>query len=283
MSQQPGFYRRALGDVTVTALNDGTLDVPITTLTGIPQAEAAALLAARFLPPAPRITVNAFLLQGHGRTILVDTGGGGMAPTTGRMLSNLRAAGVQPDEVDLVLLTHLHSDHSGMLAQAGAAVFPRAELALSAIDAAFWLDEASVAAAPEARRASHAAARAAVAPYRDRTRLLSPGAAAPGITMVPLPGHTPGHSGYRVEGGAESLLIWGDIMHVPAVQAARPEATVIYDLDPAEAAATRRRVLDMAAAERMLVAGMHLDFPALAHVTRAGDAYALVPETWSPS
>ena len=281
MDQVAGYYRRRVGDVVVTALNDGHIDAPVGVLQGITPVEAQALLDARFVGPTPRLTVNGYLVQGGGRTVLIDAGAGGsMGPGCGRLVGNLAAAGVQPETVDLVLLTHFHGDHSGGLTVDGQAVFPRAELAFAREEAAFWFDDAAMAAAPEAWRMSFSAARAAAAPYR--TRELADGEAAPGITRIGLPGHTPGHSGYRIGAGPESLLIWGDVMHVPVVQSARPEVYVGYDWDPVQAVATRRAVLAQAAAERQLVAGMHLAFPGFSHVVAAGAGYELVPEPWLP-
>ena len=284
MTQQaPGFYRRRAGDWVVTAVNDGYLELPPAVLAGLGEDEVAAMMAAQFRTGI-RGSVNVFVLQGGGRTVLIDTGAGdGMGPTLGHLLANLDAAGVRPGDVDLVLMTHLHPDHSGGLAtKGGGAVFPKAELALAAEEAAFWLDDAVLSRAPEERKAVVLGTRAAVAPYRSRVRLLGGADAAPGITRVPLPGHTPGHSGYRVGDGADALLIWGDVMHVPAVQATRPEIGVVFDIDPAEAVATRQRVLDLVAAERLAVAGMHLDFPGFVHVARRDRGFELVPEMWSP-
>ena len=105
-----------------------------------------------------------------------------------------------------------------------------------------------------------------MAPYLDRLQTFTEGEVAPGITAVPLPGHTPGHTGYRIESGAESLLIWGDITHVPEVQIPRPDVTVIYDVDPGQAEASRRRILAETATAGQLVAGMHIHFPGYAHV-----------------
>ena len=119
-----------------------------------------------------------------------------------------------------------------------------------------------------------------MAPYGSRMRTFSGDAAIPGIRALPLPGHTPGHTGYIVDGGGRRLLIWGDVMHMHDVQERRPDVGMVFDTDPAAAAASRRKALDMAASERMMVAGMHLHFPAFVHVARAGNGYALVPEPW---
>ena len=278
----PGFHRKAFGGATVTALSDGYLTLPNEALLGIAPGEAKALRDAAFRGAQPRSSVNAFLVQSGGRTVLVDTGAGNKAyPTLGRLRDSMAAAGVSPGDVDAVLLTHMHIDHWGGLTDAaGAAAFPRAEVVLAAAEAGHWLDAATMAAAPDDAKPRFAGAQAAVAPYRDRMRTFEGTDPVLGLTPVPLPGHTPGHTGYLLDGGGARLLIWGDVMHVPDVQASRPEVGIGFDSDPAQAAASRRRALDMAADGGLMVTGMHLHFPGFAHVARAGDAYALVPELW---
>lgn len=282
MAQGSGFYRRRVGDVVVTAINDGVLNLPLGAMRGIEPDAASAMLQDAFRLPTPRPSVNTFLIQGNGTTILIDTGmGGAMGPALGHLQARLAAAGVMPGEVDAVLMTHLHSDHTGGLASpAGTAVFPKAELVIPQGEADFWLSEAIAAAAPEERKPSFAGAQAAVAPYRSRLRLFSGTDVAPGIQAHPLPGHTPGHTGYLVTSGDAALLIWGDALHVQDVQLRRPEVGMVFDTDPEEAMRSRLRVLDMAARDRLMVAGMHLHFPAFSYVRKLSEGYALVPDAW---
>ncbi|MDB5402312.1 MAG: beta-lactamase [Rhodopila sp.] len=279
--QAPGYYRHRMGDIVVTALNDGSLAKPAEILSGIDPAGAAAILRAEFRPETPVITVNAFLVQTPDLTVLIDAGcGTKMGPTVGRMAANLHAAGLDPAEIDLVLLTH--PDHvNGLLTADGSPAFGHARIMAHAADAAFFLSEAAAARAPEPAKPVFAMARAALAPYGERFSTCEGGEVAPGITAVPLPGHSPGHCGFRVVGAGQSLLIWGDIVHVPDLQCRRPEVGLVFDDDPTLAAATRRQALTAAAEARELVAGMHLLFPGFAHVTAEGGAFRSVPLMWS--
>jgi glyoxylase-like metal-dependent hydrolase (beta-lactamase superfamily II) len=284
--QVAGVYHRRVGDITVTALHDGHQDVAMTTVLGIPPEEAAGMLRDAFRPVPRRTAVNAFLVRTPGgRAALIDAGcGSGARPTVGFLAANLAAAGVAPEEVDTVLMTHLHPDHFGGLSDSeGRRLFPQAELLLHADELAYWHDDAAMMRIedPARRRMFFGEARARLAPYRDRTRTFTGGEVFPGVTAVPLPGHTPGHTGYMVAAGGQSLLVWGDIVHVQEIQVPRPEATMAVDVDPARAAETRRRIFDRVAADRQAIAGMHLHFPALAHMVRRGDGYLLLPDAWS--
>jgi len=283
-TQVAGIYHRQVGDLLVTALHDGHQDVSMATVLGIPPEDAAALLHAAFRPTPRRTTVNAFLVRGGGRTVLVDSGCGPAKPTVGRLATNLAALGVAPEQVDAVVMTHLHPDHWGGLKDAeDRAIFPRAELLLHEAEYAYWHDDAAMAREPdEAKRTLFfRGARAHLAPYRGRITQFRGGDLLPGLTAVPLPGHTPGHTGVLVASGGESLLIWADIVHVQEIQVPRPEATMMVDVDPPGAIATRRRLFDQVAADRQAIAGMHLHFPGLAHLAREGAGYRLVPDAWS--
>jgi len=243
------------------------------------------MLRDAFRPVPRRTAVNTFLVHSGGKLALVDTGcGSAMGATAGRLFANLFAGGVRPEEVDTVLLTHMHPDHSNGLADAeGRALFPRAELAMHEAEWAYWHDDPAMGRADEAsRERNFLAARGQAAPYRDRLRLFKGGEVFPGVTAMPLPGHTPGHTGYMVASGGDSLLIWGDIVHIPEIQVPRPEVTMAFDVDPAQAEATRRRVFDMVAADKQAFTGMHLHFPGHAHmIWRDGGSYALLQEAWS--
>ena len=282
--QPPGVHHLTIGDTVVTALNDGMFEGAFDWLTGLALAEAEAMHRASFRAVPPRLAVNMFLLHTPSQLVLVDAGcGGAMGPGMGALTANLAALGIAPGDVDTVLSTHLHPDHVGGLVDGeGRAVFPNAELVVHAAEPRFWGDDAVLSNASDQDRQFIGLARATLAAYGNRTRAITDGEVLPGITAVPEPGHTPGHTGWLIASGGDSLLIWGDIVHMPGVQFSRPEVGMGFDVDGAQAIATRRRIMDMAATDRLRVAGMHLDFPAFGHVVRAGPGYAFVPEVWTP-
>ena len=282
-AQIPGLYHRRIGDVVVTAVSDGTLTRTHEMMHGVSEAEGRERLAAQ-CRDAFVLSVNAFLIRDGRRTVLVETGSGTyLGPTAGKLLAHIAAAGVASDEIDAVLLTHMHPDHSAGLTDlaTGQAHFRNAELVVHENEPRHWFDDGAMARGTEReKRLMFQQAREQTAPYRSRMRTFTGGEVLPGITALPAPGHTPGHTCFLVESAGARLLIWGDTVHMPEVQVPRPEVAMVVDTDPACAVASRRRVFDMAASERMLVTGMHLHFPGFAHVIRERDQFRLVPEAW---
>ena len=270
---------KQVGEFTVTAISDGVLYSNHDVILGVDKAESARLTGIHYGQPVP-LDVNSFLIRHRGKLILSDAGTGqALQPVQknlGKLPENLRAVGVDPSAIDIVMLTHLHSDHSmGLVDEAGRKVFPNAELIIHEVEAAFWLDRALQPGDNERITRNSNAQRVVTAPYRDRIRRIKDGEVLPGITAMMRPGHTPGHTNWLIESGGERLLIWGDIVHLAAVQLARPEARLIYDVDTDLAAATRATVLDWAERERLIVAGAHLGFLGFGRVLRNGEQFAI--------
>ena len=283
--QIPAVYRRRIGDIVVTVVSDGTLTRTHEMMRNVSADEGKKHLDAAFRP-AFVLSVNAFLIHHRDRLTLVETGSGNyLGPEVGRLLANLATAGVSAAEIDTVLLTHMHPDHSAGLTDmaTGRPNYPNAELVCHENEPKHWLeDDAAMARGTEReKKLMFQQAREQIQPYKSRLRTFSrESEVVPGVRAMPLHGHTPGHCGYLIESGGESLLIWGDIVHMQEVQVPRPEVAMVVDTDPEAAAATRKRVFDMVSAERLLVTGMHLHFPGFSHVARDGATYRLVPEPW---
>ena len=278
-----GIHRTTVGDIAITALNDGMFDAGTGVLVGIDPKDAERLEVAGFRKLPPRITISCFLLEIGDKKIMIDTGSASaFGPAHGFSRPALASLGVKPADISAVLVTHAHIDHvSGLLDEAGGAYFPNAEVVINEAETAFWLNPDIAAAAPEAAKSSFALAVNCLAPYKDRIRNVKHGAAAlPGVMVQHLPGHTPGHSGWIIASGNESLLVWGDVVHLPGIQFPNPEAGMAFDTDADLARASRRKTFDMAATDRLRVAGMHLDFPCFGHVAKASEGYAFVPDVW---
>ena len=287
-TQAPGYYRAAVGDLEITALYDGYVDLAASVLLNANKAEVQRLLARKFIAGEKvQTAVNAYLINLGGKLILVDTGAAkAFGPTLGFIGEQIRAAGYTPEQIDIVLLTHLHADHvAGLLGTDGKPQFPNAEVRVDQAESDFWLSEANAAKAPKDFQSFFKIARDSAAPYQAAGKWKPfSGAAelAPGIKAVPAVGHTPGHTAYQIESKGERLLILGDAVHSHAVQFARPEVAIEFDSDKKQAVATRKKLFAWAAKEKLLVSGMHLPFPGLGHVRADGKAFAWVPVEYSP-
>jgi len=282
--QQPGFYRVKVGDLEVTALYDGTRAFDPHWLNGTKATMDGVVKGLHDDPQMLDVVDNGFLVNTGKQLILVDAGagtwwGGG---ALGRLAGSLRNAGYTPEEVDIVLLTHLHSDHfGGLTTQDGNRVFPNAEVYVAKAESDFWLSAEIAAKAPKDVQPFFQSARAIAAPYIKAGKWHAFSGSEPivdGVQVVSLPGHTPGHTGYEFTSKGQKILFCGDIVHAQRVQLQHPEVTAVFDIDQTAAAATRNELLPKLAAENVLIATPHSSvFPPLGRLRKEGSGYSWVP------
>ena len=267
---------RSVGNYQVTAVSDGTMQASLDLLSGITLTAAENIQLRSGSNHPGNIHIYCYLIQGEGHTILVDSGMGAVNHIGGELPQRLLAIGVQPEEIDSVLLTHGHPDHiGGLLNQAGTARFSNATLYISSAEAAFWLDDEIIKFTSERTQRNALLVRRTLEIYQPKLQLIETETLFADIRAVNLPGHTPGHTGYRIDSGNDSLLIWGDIVHYPHIQLAHPQVSISFDHNPARAQQTRETVFEQAAREKLTIAGMHLAEPGLAplEATKQGGYY----------
>ena len=294
-AQAPGFYRYKVGTYECTSINDGARSFPLpdTFVKNVPKEEALAAADAAYMPKG-MVTVpfNPQLINTGSKLILIDTGNGiaNLEPTkgaVGRTLQNLAAAGVDPKSIDVVLLSHLHPDHTnGIRALDGSIAFPNAEIMVPSVDWAFWTSDENAAKAQsnEMMKNYFANVKKTFAGIESKVTKYEWGKeVAPGITSISTPGHTPGHSSFAIASGSSTILIQSDVTNIPEFFLRHPDWHVAYDVDPIVAQATRHKFYDMAAAEKATVVGFHFTFPAIGHVEKDGTKYRLIPSAWNPT
>ncbi len=284
--QAPGWFRFRLGAIEVSVVSDGNLLTPAALLgVNADPEEVRAFLAAHYLDAETNFAHTNHVVLHHGaRTTLVDVGSGDrFQPTAGRLVTNMEAAGIAPEDITDVVLTHAHPDHVwGAMDDFGDE--PRMPEAVHHIGAAeydWWMRDGLVDSVDEGMVPFVVGARNALGALDDRLSMLRDGdGPAPGVTMIDTPGHTPGHMSAIVESDGARMLVTGDALNHGIVSFARPDWHFGFDADRAAAAAMRRRLLDMAARERMTVVGYHFPFPGVGHVVPDGDAYRFLPALW---
>jgi glyoxylase-like metal-dependent hydrolase (beta-lactamase superfamily II) len=281
--QVPGFYRTKVGDFEVTALYDGAAVFDLHWLTAKKATMDRVEKSLRQDPHLLDVGDTGFLVNTGKQLILVDAGagtwyGGG---SLGRLVDSLRRAGYAPEEVDRVLVTHLHSDHvGGLTTQDGQRVFPNADVSVAKAESDFWLSPEVAAKAPKDAQPFFQSAQAIAAPFIKAGKwhtFSGSEVIGDGVQLVSLHGHTPGHTGYEFSSKGQTILFWGDTIHAQIVQLRHPEITAVFDIDQAAAATTRNQLLPTLAREAVVIAGPHMPFPGMGRLRKEANGYVWAP------
>jgi glyoxylase-like metal-dependent hydrolase (beta-lactamase superfamily II) len=285
-AQAPGWYRMKLGSFEVTAVSDGTVKLPVDQLlTKLKPTTLEQLLARSYLKAPVETSVNGYLVNTGNKLVLIDTGAAGLfGPTLGKLLANLKASGYKPEQVDEIFITHMHPDHVGGLMEGGKMAFPNAVVRAHVKEGGFWLSETNLAQAPADAKGFFQGAMASLNPYVAAGKLKpfdGETELVPGIRAIPATGHTPGHTVYAVESEGHRLVVWGDLMHVAAVQFVQPAVTIAFDVDSKAAAPQRIKHYADAAKKGYFVAVAHVSFPGIGQLRADGKGYDWVPANYS--
>jgi glyoxylase-like metal-dependent hydrolase (beta-lactamase superfamily II) len=283
-TQAPSFYRFKLGAFELTTVSDGPLHFgppQANFFTDMSKEDIAKVLADNFLPTENVwLEQNALVVNTGNQLILIDTGLGAfklMGNDTGRLTANLRAAGIDPGDVDTILLTHAHADHCfGLLAADGSRAFPNAQVYITQADYDFWTDEAKI---------SHpqigefvAATRKHLMPNRDRIVFIKDGQeVVTGIQAIAAPGHTVGHVAFMITSQGQSICNTADLAHHHIISLETPRKEFSYDTDGKLGVASRLKAFDMLAALRIPLIAFHFPWPGIGHVGTHGDGYRYFP------
>ncbi len=287
--QVAGYYRFNIGDFEVTALHDGhtNYEVNATRFPNAPVDDVIKLMESQFVAAKPGISpFNTLIVNTGSKLILIDSGfNNNGAPTTGKMAENMAAAGIDPKQIDTVLISHFHPDHiNGLRSKEGQLVYPNAEIVVPTREVTHYLDDAKMNAVPEAARGAFVIARRVFSPNLKDVRQAEWGKEwASGITAIQSDGHTPGHVSFVVSSGTKSLLVIGDASNDPRIFARKPEWHLGFDLDKAQAVTSRKKLLDMAAADKMQTTFYHAAFPATGFIAKNGAGYDWFPVSYSQS
>jgi glyoxylase-like metal-dependent hydrolase (beta-lactamase superfamily II) len=273
-----GYYRFKLGQFECVSLSDGSVDYPLKNFfANVPIEQVEEALRQRNLPLEYVTTPYTYLYVDTGEhRVLVDMGAGALAPSTGKLLISMQAAGIDPAEIDTVVITHAHPDHiGGTLDGQGRPVYANAHYTIWKAEWEFWFSERAQVKTPE-----HfvTAARDNLEPLRERVTLLDrEGEVVPGIGVLAAPGHTPGHLVVSVSSAGERLLYIGDTVLYP-LHLEHPDWLPIYDIVPEQAEPSKQRIFDLAAEEGTWVIGQHFPpFPSLGHVVKRDGGWEWQP------
>jgi glyoxylase-like metal-dependent hydrolase (beta-lactamase superfamily II) len=284
--QAPYFYRFSHGKMQATVVSDGILPLgePSGSFLGTSKEEVRKMLTDNFLSPDSVVLEQNVLVVNTGdKLVLFDTGMGSstmFGPTTGKLLANLKAAGIDPKDIDAVVATHAHCDHVwGIMADDGKPHFPNAQIYISQADFDFWTDEAKLGMKdPAYMKPFVEGARKNLLPNRDRLVFVKDGQEfLPGIQAMAAPGHTVGHTIYMITSDGKSLAAIGDLTHHQVLLMIKPRIEFAYDTDSKQSANTRVRVLDMLASNRIPLIAYHFPWPGMGHVAKQGDGFQFFP------
>ena len=286
-----GVYRYKMGDYEIIQLMDGarTFPLPDHFVVNASKDEAIKAAAAAYMPDGKlTIPFSPMLINTGGKLVAIDTGNGlganaASKGAVGQARINMEAAGIDPKQVDIVIISHFHGDHIGGLKNAdGSPAYPNAEIKVPAVEAKFWGDDANAAKANPFNKAQFPNVKKMMDGLKV-THYDADKEVAPGITSVFTPGHTPGHMSFVVASGAKKMMVQSDVTNVPSLFVKHPTWQAIFDNDPNLTIETRKKFYDMVSAEKMVVVGYHFPYPCVGHIEKAGDSYTMVPVAWDPN
>ncbi len=281
----PTHFRFTLGDARITILSDGFFSLPTDGLgVNAPREEVQAFLQAHYLSPEDGYShTNHLLVETGDAKVLVDVGSGSrFLPTVGRLVSNMQDAGIEPSEITHVVITHAHPDHIwGIRDDFDEPLFPDAQYFLGQAEHDYWMQDNLVnQVPPEDQQFVLGAVNSITADGLEWTLVQNDDEIVPGVRVIDTPGHTPGHMSVVLEAGGKQLMALGDSMSHAYTNFAHPDWYNNFDADGEQTVATRRRLLDMAAADRIAILGYHFPFPGVGHVLRQDDSYRFIPALW---